>query len=855
MAKVTKLAIALQSGTDNTYYASWEFGETTKSSTATTSSTAIKKGSLVTIKSGATYYNGVSIPDWVMSDKWYVSQISGDRAVLGKNASGKNNIQSPINTKYLTVSGSSSSSNSGSGSSSFSEDLTKTLDHYTVKWYYDTGDGIWFKANETDVKTKYDTYSPPQNALKIAVKVKPVSKTYKSNNKDKSYWTGEQVTKTLNMASAPPADPNSPSVEIEKFQLTATLDNISDARTDEIQFQIYNDTTRVKTGTVTVKACKATYTCSVTAGGSYRVRCRAINIYSGSKIYSEWSDFTSEQSTIPKAVTGVKAVADSETSAKVTWKAANTATGYTVEYTTKKEYFDASTSVQSTTATSTTTYIEGLDSGETWFFRIKATNEQGDSEWSDIVSTVIGTKPEAPTTWSLTSSVIVGEDITLYWTHNSEDGSKQTAAQINLVIGSETQTIDISDITEDEDEDEPVYTYKFATTSYTEGANIRWKVRTKGAVDEYGPWSTTRTIKLYATPSLELTLPQVEDDVLTALPLDISLESGPTTQKPLSYHIAITANRTYESVDILGNETLVMAGSEVYSKTLITSSRWPIVSVSAGDIILENNQIYTITATVSMDSGLTAENSLTFEVSWDDYEYMPDAAIAIDFNTLSTYITPFCKDSEDEYVQGVTLSVYRREYDGTFTEIATGLQNDGVTAITDPHPSLDYARYRIVAVDSTTGGVVYEDLPGEPIGEPSIVIQWDEAWSEFDYSEDDPPEVPPWTGSMVKIPYNVDVTENHKGDVALVEYIGREHPVSYYGTQKGVSASWSAEIVKTDKETLYALRRLASWRGDVYVREPSGTGYWAQVTVSFPLKHLDLTVPVTFDITRVEGGV
>lgn len=851
MAKVTKLAIALQSGTDNTYYASWEFGETTKSSTATTSSTAVKKGSLVTIKSGATYYNGVSIPSWVMSDRWYVTQITGDRAVLGKNASGSSNIQSPINTKYLTASGSSS----GSGSSSSSENLTKTLDHYKVLWYYDTGDGIWFKANETDVKTKYDTYSPPENALKIAVKVKPVSKTYKSNNKDKSYWTGEQVTKTLHLASAPPADAGSPSVEIEKFKLTATLDNISDPRTDKIQFEVYNGTKKVKTGTVTVKACMATYTCAVTAGGSYRVRCRAINIYSGSNIYSEWSSFTSEQSTIPKAVTGVKAVADSETSVKITWKAANTATGYTVEYSTKKEYFDTSTSVQSTSVTATTAYITGLDSGETWFFRVKATNAKGDSEWSSIVSTVIGTKPEAPTTWSLTSSVIVGDEITLYWTHNSEDGSKQTAAQIYLAIGSDTQTITIDDIVEDADEDEPVYTYKFATTAYTEGANIRWKIRTKGAISDYGPWSTTRTIKLYAMPNLELTLPRVEGDTLTALPLDISLSSGPSTQKPLSYHIAITANRTYESVDIVGNETLVTAGSEVYSKTLITSSRWPIVSISAGDIILENNQTYTLTATVSMDSGLAAEVSLIFGVEWAEYDYMPDASIAIDFDTLSAYITPFCRDGEDEFVQDVTLSVYRREYDGTFTEIATGIRNNGVTAVTDPHPSLDYARYRIVAIDSTTGGVIYEDLPGEPIGEPSIVIQWDEAWSEFDYSEDDAPEVPPWNGSMVRIPYNVDVTENHRSDVALVEYIGREHPVSYYGTQRGVTASWSAEIVKSDKETLYALRRLSSWRGDVYVREPSGTGYWAQVTVSFPLKHVELTVPVTFDIVRVEGGV
>ena len=62
-------------------------------------------------------------------------------------------------------------------------------------------------------------------------------------------------------------------------------------------------------------------------------------------------------------------------------------------------------------------------------------------------------------------------------------------------------------------------------------------------------------------------------------------------------------------------------------------------------------------------------------------------------------------------------------------------------------------------------------------------------------------------------------------------------------------------IPKKDKETIYALRRLSLWAGDVYVREPSGMGYWANVNVSFSQNHTEVTVPVTLEITRVEGGV
>ena len=99
------------------------------------------------------------------------------------------------------------------------------------------------------------------------------------------------------------------------------------------------------------------------------------------------------------------------------------------------------------------------------------------------------------------------------------------------------------------------------------------------------------------------------------------------------------------------------------------------------------------------------------------------------------------------------------------------------------------------------------------------------------------------------------MSDSNTSDVSLIEYIGREHPVSYYGTQIGSSATWSVEIDKNDKETLHALRRLARWMGDVYVREPSGSGYWANISVSFNQKHCEVTIPVSISITRVDGGV
>lgn len=161
-------------------------------------------------------------------------------------------------------------------------------------------------------------------------------------------------------------------------------------------------------------------------------------------------------------------------------------------------------------------------------------------------------------------------------------------------------------------------------------------------------------------------------------------------------------------------------------------------------------------------------------------------------------------------------------------------------------------------MDESTGEIGFRNLPPQIVGETGIVIQWNETWQNFftdDGEDEDELAVPVKTGSTLKLPYNVEVSDSNSIDVALNEYIGRSHPVSYYGTQLGVNGTWNAVILANDTERIYALRRLAIYRGDVYVREPSGVGYWANINVSFSKKYSDMTIPVTLNVTRVEGGI
>lgn len=732
--------------------------------------------------------------------------------------------------------------------------------NFQVMWYYDTGNGIWFVGSDSTTsegltqEEQVVTYTAPSNAKAVKCKIKPISTTHTVNGQEVNYWTASWSTeKYYNFSDNPPSTPPVPTVKIKDYILLAEIDDLDELNATEIQFEVVRDNLwSFNVGKAKIMTSHAAYSCGVNAGSEYKVRCRS---FRGSE-YSEWSDYSDNVGTKPAAPSGIiECKASSETSVYLSWTTVNNATSYEIEYTTKKSYFDGSDQT-STVSDITQPHYEktGLEAGKEYFFRVRAVNDNGKSEWSGIKSVVIGKTPSPPTTWSSTTTAITGEPLTLYWIHNSEDNSSQTYAEIELYINGvkETHTINSTN----EDDENKTTSYDIDTSPYVEGTKIQWRVRTAGVTKTYSDWSIQRTVDIYAPPTLTFNVTDSNGnkvETLTGFPFYVSGTAGPNTQTPIGYHLTITSNEIYQTVDNMGNTKTITKGGTVYSKYFDTAEQL-LVEFSASNIDLENNVTYTIVCVVSMDSGLTAEASSEFTVSWIEQAYDPNAEIGINEDTLTASIRPYCVDEDGNLVDGVILSVYRREFDGSFTEIATGISNTTNTFITDPHPALDYARYRIVAISNDTGAVSYYDVPGYPVGCNAVIIQWDEQWSSFNSMNEDLLAQPPWSGSLLKLLYNIDVSDSNKSDVSLVEYIGRKHPVSYYGTQLGETSNWKMDIAKSDKDTLYALRRLKVWMGDVYVREPSGTGYWANVSVSISQTHGELTIPVSMSVTRVEGG-
>lgn len=868
---------------------------------------------------------------------------------------------------------------------------------YKIVWEYCGEDGVYFvgsdSSNSVDndyyASSRQSTYSIPANAIRIRLRIKPIAKKEKdANDNEKSLFTASWSDWKYHTVSNPLTVPPTPTVEIDKNnKLTATIENL-DINASKIKFEIVqNDTTSIATGTSTINNNYnyVKYSYNVAAGHEYKVRCKAIK----NKLESEWSAFSNNIQAMPSAPSQIITC---KASGKTTdgyavyleWAKVNSAETYTIEYTNHKEYFDnaGSTTKVTTTDASTKFTIYKLSGGE-YFFRIQATNSKGSSGWSEITSVKIGEPPAAPTTRSSSTTVITGEPLYLYWMHNAEDGSNQTWAKVEIDVDGVIETVEVRNTSDEE----TTSVYEIDTSKFEEGTNLKWRVCTAGVTNVLGAWSVQRSIDIYAPATVELTVTNeyivLEDgkiqlivpengtmNTLTSFPFFLKAVPGPSTQAPIGYHVSITSNEVYETIDQVGIAKTVSAGEQVYSKYFDISTVL-LVEFSAGNLDLENGIEYTITCTVSMNSGLSAEASTTFNVSWEEAQYSPNAEIAINNDIFSASIRPYCNRYErtcrrvvndlgnyststeeldessienvytktgekvclgktstgtvfyycsvyidslgnpvppvyyrvnhissvytitssmleasvinkvltsdgDEVLLGqlsdgtecyycivetahpvddVTLAVYRRDFDGAFTELANGIENNSNTFITDPHPALDYARYRVVAKTKSTGAISYYDLPGYPVNGKAIIVQWSEDWSSFNSWSEDPASEPAWSGSILKLPYNVDVSDSNDPDVTHIKYVGRKRPVTYYGTQLGESSTWSTVIPKHDEETLYLLRRLSVWMGDVYVREPSGSGYWANVKVSFGQKHLDMTIPITLDITRVEGGV
>ena len=104
----------------------------------------LKKGDIVKII-GTTYYNGVSIPNWIRNKNWIVYQVNGDRVVINQSEDGTMAIMSPVNAVNLELVSDSkeNTQNTSSTQSTPTETQTQTQAPTYQTYTVQKGDYLW----------------------------------------------------------------------------------------------------------------------------------------------------------------------------------------------------------------------------------------------------------------------------------------------------------------------------------------------------------------------------------------------------------------------------------------------------------------------------------------------------------------------------------------------------------------------------------------------------------------------------------------------------------------------------------------------------------------------------------------
>lgn len=398
--------------------------------------------------------------------------------------------------------------------------------------------------------------------------------------------------------------------------------------------------------------------------------------------------------------------------------------------------------------------------------------------------------PLAPTNLSPDGGYVVqATSVPLSWSHNSVDGSSQTAYELQVrrvgttswttYTGTAAETRNIS-----------------VSTFASNGQSIEWQVRTKGDHATYGPYSSVSSFEVASRPSVSITAPASGATITSAsTPLTFTIN-----RVPASY--AVELRRGTTTVQTIEDYT--------------TSS-----PVTVQLLNLQDGQSYTarVTATEKVDSTtVTRSFSVAYAQpsapslsgSWDI------ARGAVNLVTQRTTGTP------------ITTAIRVETWDGAeWVEVETiSVASSPVTVVVD-YARLDMGRYRAVAL-ATVGGSIVESVASEEVDLGAFPA---------------PAHFLNFGDRVVKLRYNPGLTRSPSAsDLQLVDLDdGTADPVAIFGPKERRTATLSGLLLDeaglSAREQAREFEALAVWKDLVLLRTADGPPVWGVVTgVSMPLE-------------------
>ena len=392
------------------------------------------------------------------------------------------------------------------------------LDHYEIRWGYrkEGEEEDYYESVQNQALTdglQRSTYTPPtQYTLShIFVDIKPVAR-------QNDYWNGGYAwtqgydRRWFGMADRQlPAVPDVPSISITNGnKLTVTINNIiqtgaNSSRTNSIIFNIAkNGDSSYQTVEVPINNGTATYEMTVDYNAEYTVRAKGKNTVGESNYTNTWGG---PERSAPIAITNFKIVpnvqdAGATVSLRMSWDENTYTDEYEIQYIDMLYDWSQEGSIQSIN-TVNTTYTLTIQNGGEYKFRLRGVNSAGNGAWTEL-NVSFGLAPNYPTIWSDVTSTTNEGTINLYWKHNPKDSTREYKAEISITSDVTGKiNIPVQDRTNQDEKDwYKNGSYTLDLSQFKETTKLYWKVRTRGAKDEYSEWSPVKEITVYAKPYL-----------------------------------------------------------------------------------------------------------------------------------------------------------------------------------------------------------------------------------------------------------------------------------------------------------------------------------------------------------------
>lgn len=533
---------------------------------------------------------------------------------------------------------------------------------------------------------------------------------------------------------------------------------------------------------------------STSADHYYRYRVRAYNStgYSG---YAT-SGYTYNTPAAPSKVVASR-LAETTVSLAIT-NSPRTATALEVQRSTDGSSWSAVATVEGAAVTSTT----DTPGGGTFYYRARNTRGSLASAWSAASNAVVTiTPPNAPTLKAPASGIVVNkaqDAITFEWLHNPIDGSAQTAAELRYSLddGASWEVIAV---------DGNGASYGLAN-AFAVNSVVTWGVRTKGAHEDFGPWSGNRAFNVYQEPSVAFAQP-TDGFVVENTPIVIQLQYDDPSGELVSASLSISdGSRVVWSKEING------------LGYVITSDEW----------VPESEASYFATAEVRSTSTLTASGTRTFSTL---FELPVSATAKVEPDPETGFVGLTVSLVEDAELQPADHIVLYREVKGQRVLLGDNLQ-DGAGVVDMYAPANVPYRYVVISVaDSGVTSTTYADA--------LLKTQW------FYFI---------WDGNVAK--GRINPTSSRKltrPNRRRTHFAGRQSPVSF--DDGAVSEKRSVSVLLRTKEEAEAFARMIWDSGRCVYKSGDGDVFHADAELSDFPEYTKRTYygAVTVELNRIDG--